>query len=168
MNTKYGYFSVNQNLQDLWEQSRKYWRSQKKVFIKHESSYTTEKFGKMDLSKRRSIKQSEEYKIYYAQDQNDPNITYVRIFFEYYGDAFLGATKRMERMINKWINQFNVDPIIFHKKPIKEYEIFFTDIIEYYELIAQESNEIICPFCGKKNEGNQNICQYCGSDISST
>jgi len=165
MNTKYGYCSINRNLEEIWEISRNYWKSQKKIFIKHDSSYTTDKFGKLDLSKRRSLKQSEEYKINFARDPNDPNITYVRVFFEYYGDAFLGATKRMERTINEWINEFNIAPISFHRNALKEYEIFFSDMIEKYQLKSEKKTEVFCPLCGKKIEEGQKICQYCGSNI---
>ena len=139
------FLSINRNLEEIWEISRRYWKSQKKIFIKHDSSYTTDKFGKLDLSKRRSLKQSEEYKINFARDPNDSNITYVRVFFEYYGDAFLGATKRMERTINEWINEFNIAPITFHRNALKEYEIFFNDMIENYQLISEKKTEIFCP-----------------------
>ena len=165
MNTKYGYFSINQNLQEIWEKSRNYWKSQKKIFINHDTSYSTDKFGKMDLSKRRSLKQSEEYKISLARDPNNPNITYVKVFFEYYGDAFLGATKRMEQTINNWIIELNLSPINFHRNPLKEYEVFFDEMIENYQLKTQKTESNFCPYCGKKIEEDQKICQFCGSNI---
>ena len=165
MNTKYGYFLINRKLPDIWDTSRIYWRSQKNMFIKHDTSYMTDKFGKIDLSKRRSFKQSEEYKISLARDPNDPNITYARVFFEYYGDAFIGASKRMENTINEWICQFNLAPISFHRNPLKEYEVFFSDIVEEYQIRSQKSKELYCIFCGKKLEKEEKICQFCGSNI---
>jgi len=165
MNTKYGYFSINQNLPIIWEKSRNYWKVQKKIFINHNTSYTTNKFGKMDLSKKRSFKQSEEYKISFAQDPNNPNLTYVRVYFEYYGDAFLGATRRMEQTINEWINQFNLPSISFHRNALKEYEVFFDEMIEDYQLKLHKSENNLCPYCSKEIEEGQKICQFCGSTI---
>ena len=91
MNFRYGYFSLNKNLEDVWEKSRNYWNSLKNIRIKKNSSYATKSYAIMNVSRKRHLKQSEEYYLKFVTDPNRQDIIHVRVSFEYLGDSLLGT-----------------------------------------------------------------------------
>lgn len=162
MNFRYGYFYINESLSELWNQSRSYWSSQKKIRIISKSSFSTKTFAKMHLSKKGTFTQSEEYYLRFVKDSNNPNITYVRVSFEFLGDSLTGATGRMKRTINNWINALNLPSIKFTRKPLKEYEVFFSKLVEEEK---KEKKIQFCPHCGQKLEEPKKFCHMCGSEL---
>ena len=161
MNLRYGYFSLSKNLDDVWQESRKYWNSLKNMRIKKNSSYATKKIAMMNLSRKRAIKQSEEYYLKFVKDPNKQDIIHVRVCFEYFGDSLFGVEAKMERTVNDWILLFGVEPIKFERSPIKENEIFFSDLI--VEAQARKKGSIFCPYCGIKIKSHLKYCPECGS-----
>ena len=161
MNLRYGYFSLNNNLDDVWQKSRIYWKSLKKMKIKKNSSYATKNFAVMNVSRKRAIKQSEEYYLKFVSDPKMQDITHVRVCFEYLGDSLFGTETGMERTVNDWIILFNVEPIKFQRNPIKENEIFFIDTME--EAQVRKKGGLFCPHCGNKIKTPLKYCPECGS-----
>lgn len=162
MNFRYGYFYINESLSYVWEQSRSYWSSQKKITIISKSSFSTKTFAKMHLSRKGTFTQSEEYYLRFVKDSHNPNTTHVRVSFEFIGDSLTGATGRMKRTINNWINALNLPSIQFTRKPIKEYEVFFSKLMEEEK---KERKIQFCPHCGQKLEEAQKFCHICGSEL---
>ncbi len=158
---RYGYFSLKKNFNYVWQESRLYWSSQKNMHIKKNSSFATDKIAKMNLSRKRALKQSEEYYLKFVKDPNEQSIIHVRICFEYIGDSLLGTEAKMEKIINNWILQFGVDPIRFQKNPIKENEKFFIDAFE--ETHVSKKEVTFCPYCGIKIKTSLKYCPECGS-----
>lgn len=158
---RYGYFSLNKRLSYIWQESRLYWSSQKNMQIKKNSSFATDKIAKMNLSRKRALKQSEEYYLKFVKDPNKQDVTHVRVCFEYLGDSLLGAEAKMENTINNWILQFGVNPILFQKSPIKEYEKIFIDAFE--EVQEGKREAIYCPYCGIELKTPFKYCPECGS-----
>ena len=54
---RYGYFSLNKKLSDVWEESRLFWSSQLNIKIKKELSFATEKIAKL-ISENTQLGQS--------------------------------------------------------------------------------------------------------------
>ena len=158
---RYGYFSLIKSLSYVWQESRLYWNSQKKIRLKKDSSFATDKIAKMNLSRPHALKQSEEYYLKFTKDPNDQSITHVRVCFEYLGDSLFGTEGKMERTINNWILQFGVDPIKFQKHPIKEYEKFFIDAFD--ETHVSKKEVVFCPYCGIKIKAPLKYCSGCSS-----
>jgi hypothetical protein len=163
MNLRYGYFSLNNNLDDVWQKSRIYWNSLKNMRIKKNSSYSTKEFAVMNLSRKRALKQSEEYYLKFVSDPNKQDITYVRVCFEYLGDSLLGTEAGMQRTVNDWIMLFDGEPIKFRRNPIKENEIFFIDTME--EAQVRKKGGQFCPHCGMKIKTFLKYCPECGSKL---
>jgi NADH pyrophosphatase NudC (nudix superfamily) len=163
MNFKYGYFSLNKNLEDVWEKSRIYWNSLKKTRIKKNSSYATKSYAIMNVSRKRPLKQSEEYFLKFVSDPNQQDITHVRVSFEYLGDSLLGTEAGMQTTVNDWIMLLDVEPIKFQSSPIKENEIFFIDSIE--EAQVRKEGGQFCPYCGNKIKTPLKFCPECGSQL---
>lgn len=158
---RYGYFSLNKSLSNVWQECRLYWNSQKNMHINKKLSFATDKIAKMNLSRKRAIKQSEQYYLKFVRDLNKQDITHVRVCFEYLGDSFLGTESKMGDNINNWILQYGLGPIKFQKSPIKEYEKLFIDAFKK----TQESKKefIFCPYCGVKIKTPGKHCPECGS-----
>ncbi|MHA2180566.1 MAG: zinc ribbon domain-containing protein [Promethearchaeota archaeon] len=163
MNFKYGYFSVNQNLEDVWEKSRIYWNSLENMKIKKNSSFATKSYAIMNVSKKRPLKQSEEYYLKFVIDPNLQDITHVRVSFEYLGDSLLGTEAGMQTTVNEWIKLLDVEPINFQSTPIKENEIFFIDSME--ETQVRKKGGQFCPYCGNKIKTLIKFCPECGSQL---
>lgn len=161
MNLRYGYFLLNNNLDDVWQKSRKYWNSIEKMRIKKKSSYATKKIAILNLSRKHALKQSEEYYLKFVKDPNKQDITHVRVCFEYLGDSLFGTETKMEMTVNEWILLFGVEPIKFQKHPNKENEIFFTDLMEEAKIHKKVVG--FCPYCGKKIKPPLKYCSECGS-----
>lgn len=161
MKPRYGYFSLVKNLSHVWQESRLYWSSQKKISIKKDSSFATDTIAKMNLSRKRALKQSEEYYLKFTRDPKELSVTHIRICFEYLGDSLLGTETKMENAINNWILQFGVEPIKFQKSPIKEYEKLFIDAFE--ETYSSKKEVTFCPYCGTKIKTPFKNCPGCGS-----
>ncbi len=160
---RYGYFSLNNNLEDVWQKSRIYWNSLKKMRIKKKSSFATKEYAIMNASRKRALKQSEEFYLKFVSDPNNQNITHVRVCFEYLGDSLIGTESGMEKTVNDWIIQFDVEPIKYQRKPIKEKEIFFIDTME--EAQVRKKGDLFCPYCGKKIKAPLKFCPECGSRL---
>jgi len=163
MNLRYGYFSLNNNLDDVWQKSRIYWNSLKKMKIKKNTSYATKNFAIMNVSRKRALKQSEEYYLKFVTDPTRQDITHVRVCFEYLGDSLLGTEAGMEMTVNEWIILFDVEPIKFQRKPIKDNEIYFIDIME--EAQVRKKGGLFCPHCGMKIKTPLKYCPECGSKL---
>ena len=158
---RYGYFSLNKKLSDVWQESRVFWISQQNIHINKESSFATEKIAKLNLTRKRALKQSEVYYLKFVKDPNKQDITHVRICFEYLGDSLLGTETKMEGIVNNWILQFGVNPILFQKSPIKENEKIFIDA---FEEVQEGKREVIyCPYCGIEIKTPFKYCPECGS-----
>ena len=158
---RYGYFSLNKKLSDVWEESRLFWISQQNIKIKKELSFATEKIAKLNLARKRALKQSEEYYLKFVKDPDKGDITHVRICFEYLGDSLSGTESKMEMIVNNWIQQLGVKPILFQKSPIKEYEKIFIDA---FEKIQEDKREaLFCPHCGVELKMPFRYCPECGS-----
>lgn len=162
MSPRYGYFSINESLNYVWDHSRSYWSSQKKTTIVSKSSFATEKHAKMHLSRKRSFKQSEEYYLRFVKDSHNPNTTHVRVYFEYFGDSLTGSTERMKRTINNWITTLSLPPIMFKRKPTKESEVFLSKLMEEE---IEEKIVTFCPQCGQRFEKAQEFCHICGTEL---
>ena len=161
MNFRYGYFSLNKNLEDVWEKSRNYWNSLKNIRIKKNSSYATKSYAIMNVSRKRHLKQSEEYYLKFVTDPNRQDIIHVRVSFEYLGDSLLGTEAGMQKTVNDWIMLFDVEPIKFQRTPIKENEAFFIDSME--EAQIRKKGGQFCPYCGNKIKTALKFCPECGS-----
>jgi len=160
---RYGYFSLNNNLDDVWQKSRIYWNSLEKMRIKKKSSFATKEYAIMNVSRKRALKQSEEYYLKFVSEPNNQNITHVRVCFEYFGDSLFGTEAGMERTVNDWIKLFNVEPIKFQRNPIKENEIFFSDTMEKAQVRKKGAH--FCTYCGMNIKIPQKYCPECGSQL---
>ncbi|MFX1398335.1 MAG: hypothetical protein ACFFAS_14990 [Promethearchaeota archaeon] len=165
MGKRYTYFSINKNLENIWTMSTAYWRTQKKVFINHETSYAANTHAKLHFHKQKSFKQSEEYFIKFVRDKNDPNLTHVKVFFEYLGENFVKTNSQMEKLISNWTAQLNVPSLQFYKHPEREYEAFFSDILEDYQKPNKVKEEKYCKFCGNVITEEQDYCNYCNTKV---
>lgn len=166
MGSRYGYFHVDQNLQKIWKKSLGFWRAQEKTIIIEEESFATDKIAKMHISRKRALKQSEEYYLRLVVDSNHSDRTHIKVYFEYMGDSLTGATSRMINNVNRWIRHLNEPQISFVKKPVKDFEIFFTEMMEPKKIsITEEKARSFCPFCGQKREGPHQFCAECGSKL---
>ena len=54
---------------------------QEKTFINDEQSFAKDKIAKMNVSRKRALKQSEEYYFKFAVDPNNPNRTHCFLIF---------------------------------------------------------------------------------------
>lgn len=158
---RYGYFSLNNNLDDVWQKSRTHWKSLKNMKIKKNSSFATKEYAIMNVSRKRSLKQSEEYYLKFVTDPSKQDIIHVRVCFEYLGDSLFGTEAGMERTVNEWIILFNVEPIKFQRKTNKENEIYFIDTME--EAQIRKKGGSFCPHCGMKIKTLIKYCPECGS-----
>ena len=141
MGPRYGYFTIDRNLAEVWKISLSYWNSREKTTVNGQTSFATDKYAKLNISRKRSLGFSEQYYIKFVKSPDRADITHVKIYFEYMGDSLGGATSRMERAINDWIAEFNSPPIKFQKKSVRENEIYFSDLMEEQQpqnLIAKE------------------------------
>jgi len=165
MGPKYGYLTINQNIAFIWKRSLQYWRLQKKLTINSDTSFATNKYAVLNLSRKRSFKQSEQYFIKLAKDLQRDDITHVKTYFEYMGDSIMGAaTSRMEIMINDWIKDLDESPIKFLRSPIKDNEIYFTEIMEEEEKVKKEEIASFCAYCGFKfDDDKEKFCKQCGT-----
>ncbi|MHA2038118.1 MAG: zinc ribbon domain-containing protein [Promethearchaeota archaeon] len=143
--------------------SRTYWTSLRNMSIKKNISYATKQFAILNVSRKRALKQSEEFYLKFVTDPNNQDVTHVRVCFEYLGDSLIGTESGMEKTVNDWIILFNVEPIKFQRKPMKENEIFFIDAME--EAQIHKKGDFFCPFCGKKLKSFVKYCPECGSKL---
>lgn len=161
MKLRYGYFSVNKNLTTIWKECRRYWNSQKNIKINEKSSFATEQIAKMNLSRKRAIKQSEQYYLKFIAESNQEKKTLIRVCFEYLGDSLFGTEAKMTDTLNNWIIQYGVNPIKFQKTPNRDYEKIFVDAFE--EVHEGTYEPFFCPHCGAEIEFPILNCPKCNS-----
>ncbi len=168
MNPRYGYFSINEDLLTIWKRTMAYWSSIREIIIDGNSSFATEKYANLNLSRKRALKQAEQYYFKLAYEP-DNKTTHIKIFIEYFGDSITGSVApRMERTVNDWVESFNRPPVNFEKKPVSEYERFFQDVKEEHDtspIKKAEMETIYCTYCGAKIKRAHKFCEQCGSKI---
>jgi len=150
----------------VWQKALSFWSSQEDYVIKADSSFATENYANLNISRKRTLTQSEEYFIKIARDPKEPEITHVKVFFEYFGDSLLKkAEARMKRTINDWMQLYDRPPTEFYKKAVKDYEIFFQDMKEEHEQGGKKKEKNFCPYCGKAVHPEHAFCKECGSRL---
>ena len=77
-----------------------------------------------------------------------------------------GAMSKMMGMVNHWIKDLEGQPIKFLRSPIKDNEIYFSEVMEEKEVkVFKEEKTSFCHFCGFKFEMEQSkFCKQCGAE----
>jgi hypothetical protein len=167
MGPKYGYLTIHRSISAIWKRSLDFWRVQKKIMINSDTSFATKKYAILNLSKKHKFSQSEQYYIKLAKDLKQDDITHIKIYLEYMGESLTGGTmSNMMGMVNHWIKDLEGSPIKFLRIPIKDNEIYFSEVMEEEEVkLFKEEKASFCSYCGFKIENEQmKFCAQCGTE----
>ena len=165
---RYGYFSINLPIEDVWERTLLFFENHKGK-IEEQYVSTNNLYRKLKIRHGPSMhiygtSVGETYEMIFGYNPSE-TVTHVSISVKYSNFGKGIPSKVPKEMVRDWASEMG----IAYAKLIKEIDYNFINNINKIEEIPQHQiqdlNRIFCYACGEKNHNKSIYCMYCGTKL---